>query len=180
VTTTSCCVESSSRAALSEGGGCCSTTIEVVTIARMKGKHNKKKDPPQCNPVDEESNLTAELKEHVKQGRIFDARNTALKLRKVMKPNEAEDVVSGRAKLDSVDHIIEEVIEQAEHVDNLLHDLHSDDGWTFAKEGKGVTIHFRREKGTSIHTVRAQTQFHNFQPRDFARLCSLFVSSTSS
>ena len=144
----------------------------------MKGKRDKKKAPPQCNPVDDETNLTAELKEHVKQGRIFDARNTALKLQKVMKTNEVEDA-SGHAKFDSVDHIIEEVIEQAEHVDNLLHDLHSDDGWTFAKEGKGVTIHYRREEGTSIHTVRAQTQFHNFQPRDFARLCSLFVSSTS-
>lgn len=120
------------------------------------------------------SDLTADLKEHVFQGKIFDARVTALKLKSMR--NEVSDVAA-RTKIDSVNHIIEEVLEQAEHVDSLLRDLHSDDGWTLAKESKGVTIHYRREEGTSIHTVRAQTQFHNFEPKDFTKLCSLFVET---
>ena len=120
------------------------------------------------------SDLTAELNEHVLQGRIFDARVTALKLKSMR--NEVSDA-SARTKIDSLQHIIDEVLDQAEHVDNLLHDLNSDDGWTLAKEGKGVTIHYRRETGTSIHTVRAQTHFHNFEPKDFAKLCSLFVET---
>ena len=145
-------------------------------MAGTKGK--KKTTPPQSKPADDETNvisdLTAELNEHVFQGRIFDARSVALKLQRVK--NEVKDA-SDRAKIESVEHVIEEVIEQSEHVKNLLQDLHSDDGWILAKEGKGVKIHYRREEGTSIHTVRAQTQFHNFQPKDFCRLCSLFVET---
>ena len=143
----------------------------------MEGKHKKK---AQCNRAVSESTyvseLTAELNEHAFQGRIFDARDIALKLQSLKK---VVSDASARTDIDSVEHIIEEVIEQADHVYNLLHELHSDDGWTLAKEGKGVTIHYRREEGTNIHTVRAQTVFRNFQPNDFSRLCSLFVETES-
>ena len=122
------------------------------------------------------SDLTAQLKEHVFQGRIFEARATALKLKSMR--NEVSDAAA-RTKIDSdsVKHTIEEVLDQAEHVDRLLRDLHSDDGWTLAKDSNGVTIHYRREAGTSIHTVRAATQFRNFEPKDFTKLCSLFVET---
>ena len=151
-----------------------------MTGAEVKRTMTTTQGNPSSNTADEASlasrvsDLSAELKEHVFQGRIFDARATALKLKSMR--NEVSDAAV-RAKIDSVKHTIEEVLEQAEHVENMLHDLHSDDGWTLAKEGKGVTIHYRREAGTSIHTVRAQTQFHDFEPNDFAKLCSLFVET---
>ncbi|KAL7439991.1 hypothetical protein ACHAXM_012176 [Skeletonema potamos] len=146
-----------------------------------EAKRNKKKpQSDEINNVDETSltcrvsDLAAELNEHVFQGRIFDARVTALKLKSMR--NEVSDS-SARSKIDCVQHIIEETLDQAEHVDSLLHELHSDDGWTLAKEGKNVVIHYRREPGTSIHTVRAQTEFHNFEPKDFTKLLSLFVET---
>ncbi len=162
----------------------CLDFIMIGTEAKRAKKRKKKTQGNQSddvnNTADETSlkshasDLTTELKEHVFQGRIFDARATALKLKNMR--NEVSDAAA-RTKINSVNHIIEEVLEQAEHVDNLLHDLHSDDGWTLAKESKGVTIHYRREAGTSIHTVRAQTQFHNFEPKDFTKLFSLFVET---
>lgn len=163
----------------------CLVFIMIGTEANRAKKRKKKPQGNQSNDIinntaDETSlkshasDLCAELKEHVFQGRIFDARVTALKLKSMR--NEVSDTAV-RTKIESVNHIIEEVLEQAEHVDSMLHDLHSDDGWTLAKESKGVTIHYRREAGTTIHTVRAQTQFHNFEPKDFTKLCSLFVET---
>jgi hypothetical protein len=153
-------------------------------MAGAEAKHKKKKTQSNRRDINNTSDetsitssvsdLTIELKEHVFQGRIFEARVVALKLKSM--GNEVSDA-SARTKIDAIQHIIDEVLDQSSHVDSLLHDLHSDDGWTLAKEGKGVTIHYRREPGTSIHTVRAQTEFHNFEPKDFTKLCSLFVET---
>ena len=143
-------------------------------MVRAEAKRKKTHGNP-SNTADETSktsrvsDLTAELNEHVFQGRIFDARVTALKLKSLR--NEQRDAAEVDVEL------ISEVLDQADHVDQLLHDLHSDDGWTLAKESKGVTVHYRREAGTSIHTIRAKTQFHNFEPKDFTKLCSLFVET---
>ena len=93
-----------------------------------EAKRNKKKpQSDEINNVDETSltcrvsDLAAELNEHVFKGRIFDARVTALKLKSMR--NEVSDS-SARSKIACVQHIIEETLDQAEHVDSLLHELH--------------------------------------------------------
>ena len=136
---------------------------------KKKAESNR---PDDVETAERTNRLIAELKDHVFQGRILEARTAALELN-AMKNSVANDAT----KINSVEQIIDEVLDQADHVGNLLHDLHSDDGWTLAKESRGVTVHYRREAGTSIHTVRAQTLFRNFEPKDFTKLCSLFVET---
>lgn len=117
--------------------------------------------------------LITQLLEHVHQGRIFDARSIVMKL--LAAENEAPQNCS--PNLDSVRHVMEEVVAQSQHVESLLSELHSDDNWILAKHKLGVTVHFRREPNSSIHTVRAATTFNNFSPKDFVRFCSLFVET---
>ncbi|KAL7540131.1 hypothetical protein ACHAXR_009898 [Thalassiosira sp. AJA248-18] len=118
-----------------------------------------------ASPVEE---LSSQLREHINQGRIFDARSIVHKL-------NAECNDPGGLK--PVRHLMDEVISQSKHVEDLLHELHSNDDWTLAKQKSGVTVHFRREQNSPIHTVRAATTFDNFSPKDFVRLCSLFVET---
>jgi hypothetical protein len=66
--------------------------------------------------------LISQLREHVDQGRIFDARSIVHKLIGI----EINDPTSS-SNLEPVRHLIEEVIAQSEHVKSLLHQLHSDD-----------------------------------------------------
>ncbi len=117
--------------------------------------------------------LISQLLDHVHQGRIFDARSIVMKLYAA----ENEDPITCTSNLDSVRHVMEEVVAQSQHVESLLSELHSDDYWTLAKHKSGVTVHFRREPNSSIHTVRAATTFDNFSPKDFVRFCSLFVET---
>ena len=118
--------------------------------------------------------LISQLLDHVHQGRIFDARSIVTKL--YAAENEDPTHCASR-NLDSIRHIMEEVVTQSQHVESLLSELHSDDNWTLAKHKSGVTVHFRREPNSSIHTVRAATTFDNFTPKDFVRFCSLFVET---
>ena len=78
--------------------------------------------------------LTAQLHEHVDQGRIFDARSVVHEIHAL----EGNDV----KQLDEpTQHLLDEVLSQSAHVESLLHELHSDDDWTLAKQKSGVTIH---------------------------------------
>mmetsp|Transcript_3855 Transcript_3855/g.6941 ORF Transcript_3855/g.6941 Transcript_3855/m.6941 type:complete len:642 (+) Transcript_3855:71-1996(+) len=120
----------------------------------------------------ETDTLISQLHDHLDQGRIFDARSTVQKLHAL----ESKDPTSS-PKLKPVRHLMEEVVTQSDHVESLLHELHSDDDWTLAKQKSGVTVHYRREPSSPIHTVRAVTTFDNFSPKDFVRLCSLFVET---
>ena len=110
--------------------------------------------------------LIAELHEHIEQGRIFDARSVVHELSESESPLQPD-----------VKHVMNEVITQSDHVESLLRELHSDDNWTLAKQKSGVTVHFRREEDSPIHTVRASTEYHNFSPKDFTRFCALFAET---
>ena len=110
--------------------------------------------------------LIAELHEHIEQGRIFDARSVVHELSESESPLQPD-----------VKHIMDEVITQSDHVESLLRELHSDDNWTLAKQKSGVTVHYRREEDSPIHTVRASTEYHNFTPKDFTRFCALFAET---
>ena len=99
----------------------------------------------------ETDTLISQLRDHLDQGRIFDARSIVKKLHAL----ESKDP-SSSPKLEPVRHLMEEVITQSDHVESLLHELHSDDDWTLAKQKSGVTVHYRREPSSPIHTVSCQ------------------------
>lgn len=162
-----------------------------INRKKIKGRQNPSAriDGPQSMPstttaVDysselELNNLITELSDSVEQGRIFDARKVVHELEKIEKSNYAAHTAHGeeqiQRKLHPIRPVIQEVLAQSSHVESLLHDLHSNDNWTLAKERSGVTVHYRREENSPIHVVRAQAVFKNFEPIDFVRLCSLFV-----
>jgi hypothetical protein len=120
--------------------------------------------------------LISELRDHVNQGRIFDARSAAHELIGGIGGGDLATSSSPHLGQD-VRHLIGEVVSQSEHVESLLRQLQSDDGWTLARQRSGVTVHFRREPNSNIHVVRAATTFDDFSPGDFVRLCSLFVET---
>mmetsp|Transcript_17546 Transcript_17546/g.31733 ORF Transcript_17546/g.31733 Transcript_17546/m.31733 type:complete len:664 (-) Transcript_17546:287-2278(-) len=120
--------------------------------------------------------LISQLKDHLDQGRIFDARTLVQKLR-AFESSSSNDPNPTAKFDDAIQQLMEEVITQSDHVESLLHELHSDDGWMLAKDKSGVTVHYRRDPNSPIHTVRAVTTFDNFSPKDFVRFCSLFVET---
>ncbi|KAL3795378.1 hypothetical protein ACHAW5_005478 [Stephanodiscus triporus] len=166
------------------------TTVSLVLGRNRRRKPKKVKEAPSFAPPlpdggakkstsatsktasSSADELISQLRDHIDQGRIFDARSIVHKLIGI----EIEDPTSS-SNLEPVRHLIEEVIAQSEHVESLLHQLHSDDDWTLAKQRSGVTVHFRREPNSQIHVVRAATTFDNFSPSDFVRFCSLFVET---
>jgi hypothetical protein len=118
--------------------------------------------------------LISQLKDHINQGRIFDAREVVHQLVRIEK-NDTSTTIS--SKLKGVQHIMDEVIVQSKHVESLLHQLHSDDDWTLANHKSGVTVHYRKESNSNIHIVRATTTYNNFSPTDFVKFCALFVET---
>ena len=113
-----------------------------------------------------------EMDEHMEQGRIFEARKIGQRL---LARESNSSAYSKR--IDPVRGLIEDINLRAEHVESLLHDLNTDDDWQLAKEGKGVTVHIRKDEGSPLNLVRATSVFDNFTPEDFAKLCSLFVET---
>ena len=119
--------------------------------------------------------LIREMEEHLEQGRIFEARKIGQRLLAREKKSNSSAYYS--KKIDPVRGVIEDIRLRAEHVESLLRDLNTDDDWQLAREGKGVTVHFRKDEGSPLHLVRATSVFDNFMPNDFAKLCSLFVET---
>lgn len=121
----------------------------------------------QANPKDDEDSLIAQLHEHVEQGRIFDARSIV------------HTLSAFETKDQTILQLMDEVITESEHVESLLHDMHSDDDWTLAKQKSGVTVHYRREIDSNIHTVRAATTFDNFSVSVSICICSYVISDSN-
>ena len=98
--------------------------------------------------------LISQLREHVEQGRIFEARAAVHKLQVLDSANPTP--CSPASQIEAVRHLMHDVLAQADHVDTLLRELYSDDDWTLAKDKAGVRIHYRREANSPIHMVRSQ------------------------
>jgi hypothetical protein len=120
--------------------------------------------------------LISQLKDHINQGRIFDAREIVHQLVNIEK-NDTSTKTTTSSKLKGVQHLMDEVIVQSKHVESLLHQLHSNDDWTLANHKSGVTVHYRKEANSNIHIVRATTTYDNFSPNDFVKFCALFVET---
>lgn len=147
-------------------------TVATASNPPLTSNAGTKKMPTSTKHQSATDTLIAQLREHVEQGRIFDARSTVHELQAI----ESKDPTSS-ITINTVRHLMDEVISQSDHVECLLHELHSDDDWTLAKQKSGVTVHYRREENSPIHTVRAATSYDNFTPKDFVRFCSLFVET---
>ena len=157
-----------------------------ATYEYLDGQPALQTTPDKCtaspdSDVSEIDSLISQFRESFEQGRIFDARTLVHQIhafkKEQKKDTDPEKFTSIQSKLRPLQHLLEETLTQSTHVESLLHDLHSNENWTLAKEKSGVTVHYRREDNSPIHLVRAQANFTNFEPIDFVRLCSLFVET---
>ena len=116
-----------------------------VKAADTPHVHDDARNPTSAQNAPRIDELTAQLHEHVEQGRIFDARSVVHEIH-ALEGNDAKQLD------EPTQHLLDEVLSQSAHVESLLHELHSDDDWTLAKQKSGVTIHYRREADSPIHT----------------------------
>ena len=72
---------------------------------------------------------------------------------------------------------MDEIMSESNHIDQLLSDLRSDDAWHLVKSRGGITVHYRNEDGSPIHSVKTHTIIENVDPIGFVRICSLFLES---
>ena len=147
--------------------------IEAATMApllRMKknNEHKRRREGKTIGEVNEDERvqqLFRDIDAHMALDRILEARKVVDKL-----PATA---VLSRERQTQVQHIRDE----STQIQEMLHDLKSDEGWTFANKRKGVTVHYRHEEGSSIHTIKTHTILENYTPTDFLYLLSLFLEA---
>ena len=75
---------------------------------------------------------------------------------------------------------MEAVVSESDHIRHLLRDLRSDDTWHLVKQTKaegGITVHYRNEEGSPIHSVKTHTILEGVDATGFVRICSLFLES---
>ena len=111
--------------------------------------------------------LLDQIDAHMALDRILEARKVVDQL-----PQEASHLFT-RERRTQIQHIRNE----STQIRDMLHDLKSDEGWTFANQRKGVTVHYRHEEGSGIHTIKTHTILENFTPTDFLYLLSLFLEA---
>jgi hypothetical protein len=112
-----------------------------------------------------------EMEKLFQQDQILEAREVACR---ILERIENDDSLSRLMSTDKRFILVQEVMDRSYGVVNLLKQIHSDDGWTFAGKRKGITIHSRHVKGSSLLSVRTKTVFENFTADDFVKLCAIF------
>uniref|UniRef100_A0A7S2U5W0 START domain-containing protein n=1 Tax=Attheya septentrionalis TaxID=420275 RepID=A0A7S2U5W0_9STRA len=121
-----------------------------------------------------DSEVVDDLKEMEKlfqQDQILEAREVACR---ILERIENDDSFSRLMSTDERFFLVQEVMERSDGVVDLLKKIHSDDGWTFSGKRKGITVHSRHVKGSSLLSVRTKTVFGNFTSDDFVKLCAIF------
>lgn len=113
------------------------------------------------------SSLLSEMEQHMALDRILEARKVVDQINQIPNAN-----ISSKQQ-EEMEHIVHE----SNHVEELMHDLQSDNGWTLCRSRNGITVHYRNEKGDPIHAVKTHTVLENYGPTDFVHLCSLFAES---
>lgn len=120
------------------------------------------------------SSLLKEMDELIALDRILDARKVVDQIR----DTEAKIGFSPHGLI-SPDACakMDEILSESNHIDHLLSDLRSDDTWHLVKSRGGITVHYRNEEGSPIHSVKTHTILENVDPIGFVRICSLFLES---
>lgn len=117
------------------------------------------------------ADLVSQMEEHMALDRILDARKVVDEIQQLSPAIIARLSPKQQEK-------IKHIVQESNHVQELLRDLQSDDGWTLCRSRKGITVHYRNEgKGDPIHAVKTRTILENCRPSDFVHLCSLFAES---
>jgi len=111
--------------------------------------------------------LLAEMEDHMAMDRILEARKVVDQIQQI------PDASISPKQQDEMDHIIQE----SDHVQELMDDLQNDSGWTQCRSRHGITVHYRNEEGDPIHAVKTRCILKDCGPTDFVHLCSLFIET---
>lgn len=123
------------------------------------------------------SSLLREMDELIAIDRILDARLVVDKIRTV--ESQIGLAPHGLISPDTCSKM-ETVVSESDHIRHLLRDLRSDDTWHLVKQTKaegGITVHYRNEEGSPIHSVKTHTILEGVDATGFVRICSLFLES---
>ena len=123
------------------------------------------------------STLLREMDELIALDRILDARGVVDKIRHV--ESRIGPAPHGLISPDTCSKM-EAVVSESDHIRHLLMDLRSDDTWHLVKQTKaegGITVHYRNEEGSPIHSVKTHTILEGVDATGFVRICSLFLES---
>ena len=123
------------------------------------------------------SSLLKEMDELIMIDRILDARSVVDKIRTV--ESQIGLAPHGLISPDTCSKM-EAVVSESDHIRLLLKDLRSDDTWHLVKQTKaegGITVHYRNEEGSPIHSVKTHTILEGVDATGFVRICSLFLES---
>ena len=123
------------------------------------------------------STLLREMDELIALDRILDARGVVDKIRHV--ESRIGLAPHGLISPDTCSKM-EAVVSESDHIRHLLSDLRSDDTWHLVKQTKaegGITVHYRNEEGSPIHSVKTHTILEGVNATGFVQICSLFLES---
>lgn len=115
--------------------------------------------------------LFVEMEEHMALDRIIEARAVVDRIR------SSPFYVSSSRVSPQRERRILHIVRESDHITDMLRDLQTDDGWTFANERRGVTVHYRHHDGSAVHTVKTHTILENYGPKEFLYLISLFLEA---
>mmetsp|Transcript_13893 Transcript_13893/g.28016 ORF Transcript_13893/g.28016 Transcript_13893/m.28016 type:complete len:174 (+) Transcript_13893:276-797(+) len=114
--------------------------------------------------------LFEEMEQHMALDRIMEARKVVDKIQSSPRYSASLLTLERQRK---INHIVQE----SNHITKMLHQLQTDDGWTFANERKGVTVHYRHQEGSAVHTIKTHTILENYSATEFLYLLSLFLEA---
>lgn len=170
----------------------CSTTNEkqgsttaAITTTRARNNQscwgNQRTTPtPTHVPPPPLEQLFADMEQHMAWDRILEARKV---VDQILHNNHKDIILHGNSRLRLLppdqQRRMQHIIDESNHVREMLHDLQSNENWTLANDGRhtGITVHYRHEEGSGIHTIKTQTILEDYSTQEFVYLLSLFLEA---
>ena len=150
-------------------------------LSRRRGKASRRDSPTTTTTSDGIINdkirkddelilerLYAEMEQHMALDRIMEARRVVDEIQSFPR-----SPLRTRERQEKVNHIVQE----SNHITEMLRQLQTNDGWTFANERKGITVHYRHEEGSAVHTIKTHAILENYTATEFLYLISLFLEA---
>ena len=144
------------------------TTTTTTTTTRSDSIINDKVRKDEERTLEK---LYVEMEQHMALDRIMEARNVVDKIQSM--PRYSAVSLLTRERQEKINHIVQE----SDHITEMLRQLQTNDGWTFANERKGITVHYRHEEGSAVHTIKTHAILENYTATEFLYLISLFLEA---
>jgi hypothetical protein len=141
-------------------------------LVRRRAAANSATNNTTTKDNDELETLLRQMEEHMALDRLLEARSVVDQIqREVKQQNQSyNNTIISPERQRLMDHIIQE----SDHIQEMLHDLHSSEGWTLSNRRKGVDVYYRQVPDSQIHAVKTYTTLEDISIQDFVHLCSLF------